>query len=317
MKSRMSFCSALASVSSCPPLCRNLFCRNFGLIRLVKQVMACPRDFTVQLTEGRLPILPKQHRAKKKGFRIVGNRCSQMSFASSFSSLAERPSQLAGHCFTIRSHCNFFRNARFHQAESNNKRKQTKQQPRAGPEWKLSSLFLYNVQLKWRETARNLTHSISPHFLYQDFYLSTRPMEKPMCLDCSTLMQSTQIAFFPMHQESEMVSRKSSGSAKPLFAQVPLYHSRCTSSSAHKQTTPQGFSQGSLFGREFSSLEWRKHGKHVPCGRSCIGLYTGGLSSEHPASCRQSYPTMSDLFIDLANAVAERDRYPFQRECIT
>ena len=31
----------------------------------------------------------------------------------------------------------------------------------------------------------------------------------------------TNSALFPMHQESEMASRKSSGSAKPLFAQVP------------------------------------------------------------------------------------------------
>ena len=41
--------------------------------------------------------------------------------------------------------------------------------------------------------------------------------EKPALLNAIY----TNSAFFPMHQESEMASRKSSGSAKPLFAQVP------------------------------------------------------------------------------------------------
>ena len=41
--------------------------------------------------------------------------------------------------------------------------------------------------------------------------------EKPVLLNAIY----TNSAFFPMHQESEMASRKSSGSAKPLFAQVP------------------------------------------------------------------------------------------------
>ena len=60
----------------------------------------------------------------------------------------------AGHCFTIRSHCNFFRNATIPPGRNNKKNKgrqhntnqtQTKNQT---PEWKKSSLFLYNIQLK-------------------------------------------------------------------------------------------------------------------------------------------------------------------------
>ena len=68
----------------------------------------------------------------------------------------------AGHCFTIRSHCNFFRNATIppgrikqqkktkqtatkQNQQRNTNQTQTENQP---PEWELSSLFLYNVQLK-------------------------------------------------------------------------------------------------------------------------------------------------------------------------
>ena len=68
----------------------------------------------------------------------------------------------AGHCFTIRSHCNFFRNAtippgRIKQqkktkqtATKQNQQRNTNQTQTENqtPEWKLSSLFLYNVQLK-------------------------------------------------------------------------------------------------------------------------------------------------------------------------
>ena len=68
----------------------------------------------------------------------------------------------AGHCFTIRSHCNFFRNAtippgRIRQqkktkqtANKQNQQRNTNQTQTENqtPEWKLSSLFLYNVQLK-------------------------------------------------------------------------------------------------------------------------------------------------------------------------
>ena len=71
--------------------------------------------------------------------------------------------------------------------------------------------------------------------------------EKPVLLNAIY----TNSAFFPMHQESEMASRKSSGSAKPLFAQVPplpftlhIQHQEA----AHKQSTPQGFSPGSTWG---------------------------------------------------------------------
>ena len=68
----------------------------------------------------------------------------------------------AGHCFTIRSHCNFFRNAtippgRIKQQKKTNQTATKQNQQRntnqtqtenQTPEWKLSSLFLYNVQLK-------------------------------------------------------------------------------------------------------------------------------------------------------------------------
>ena len=68
----------------------------------------------------------------------------------------------AGHCFTIRSHCNFFRNAtippgRIKQqkktkqtATKQNQQRNTNQTQTENqtPEWKQSSLFLYNVQLK-------------------------------------------------------------------------------------------------------------------------------------------------------------------------
>ena len=68
----------------------------------------------------------------------------------------------AGHCFTIGSHCNFFRNAtippgRIKQqkktkqtATKQNQQRNTNQTQTENqtPEWKLSSLFLYNVQLK-------------------------------------------------------------------------------------------------------------------------------------------------------------------------
>ena len=68
----------------------------------------------------------------------------------------------AGHCFTIRSHCNFFRNATIPPGRNKKQRKTkqtaTKQNQQRNtnqtqtenqtPEWKLSSLFLYNIQLK-------------------------------------------------------------------------------------------------------------------------------------------------------------------------
>ena len=68
----------------------------------------------------------------------------------------------AGHCFTIRSHCNFFRNATIPPGRNKQQRKTkqtaTKQNQQRNtnqtqtenqtPEWKLSSLFLYNIQLK-------------------------------------------------------------------------------------------------------------------------------------------------------------------------
>ena len=66
------------------------------------------------------------------------------------------------HCFTIRSHCNFFRNATFppgrikqqrktkQTATQQNQQRNTNQTQTENqtPEWKLSSLFLYNIQLK-------------------------------------------------------------------------------------------------------------------------------------------------------------------------
>ena len=71
-------------------------------------------------------------------------------------------SSCAGHCFTIRSHCNFFRNATIPPGRIKQQRKTkqtaTKQNQQRNtnqtqtenqtPEWKLSSLFLYNIQLK-------------------------------------------------------------------------------------------------------------------------------------------------------------------------
>ena len=68
----------------------------------------------------------------------------------------------AGHCFTIRSHCNFFRNATIPPGRIKQQRKTkqtaTKQNQQRNtnqtqtenqtPEWKLSSLLLYNIQLK-------------------------------------------------------------------------------------------------------------------------------------------------------------------------
>ena len=68
----------------------------------------------------------------------------------------------AGHCFTIRSHCNFFRNATIPPGRIKQQRKTkqtaTKQNQQRNtnqtqtenqtPEWKLSSLILYNIQLK-------------------------------------------------------------------------------------------------------------------------------------------------------------------------
>ena len=68
----------------------------------------------------------------------------------------------AGHCFTIRSHCNFFRNATIPPGRIKQQRKTkqtaTKQNQQRNtnqtqtenqtPEWKLSSQFLYNIQLK-------------------------------------------------------------------------------------------------------------------------------------------------------------------------
>ena len=68
----------------------------------------------------------------------------------------------AGHCFTIRSHCNFFRNATIPPGRNKQQRKTkqtaTKQNQQRNtnqtqtenqtPEWKLSSLLLYNIQLK-------------------------------------------------------------------------------------------------------------------------------------------------------------------------
>ena len=61
----------------------------------------------------------------------------------------------AGHCSTIRSHCNFIRNATIPPGR-NTQQKNTKptrntnhtQTENQAPEWKQSSLFLYNVQLK-------------------------------------------------------------------------------------------------------------------------------------------------------------------------
>ena len=68
----------------------------------------------------------------------------------------------AGHCFTIRSHCNFFRNATIPPGRIKQQKKTKQTAPKQNqqrntnqtqtenqtPEWKLSSLFLYNVQLK-------------------------------------------------------------------------------------------------------------------------------------------------------------------------
>ena len=68
----------------------------------------------------------------------------------------------AGHCFTIRSHCNFFRNATIPPGRIKQQRKTkqtaTKQNQQRNtnqtqtenqtPEWKLGSLLLYNIQLK-------------------------------------------------------------------------------------------------------------------------------------------------------------------------
>ena len=100
--------------------------------------------------------------------------------------------------------------------------------------------------------------------------------EKPVLLNAIY----TNSAFFPMHQESEMASRKSSGSAKPLFAQVPplpftlhIQHQEA----AHKQSTPQGFSPGSTSQIRDGVQQPRvagksKHGKHVPClGEDALG----------------------------------------------
>ena len=68
----------------------------------------------------------------------------------------------AGHCFTKRSYCNFIRNATIppgrNKKQRKTKQKATKQNKQHNtnqtqtknqtPEWKQSSLFLYNIQLK-------------------------------------------------------------------------------------------------------------------------------------------------------------------------
>ena len=79
-----------------------------------------------------------------------------------FSVSRTRHHSCAGHCFTIRSHCNFFRNATIPpgriKQQRETKQTATKQDQQRNtnqtqtenqtPEWKLSSLFLYNVQRK-------------------------------------------------------------------------------------------------------------------------------------------------------------------------
>ena len=126
-----------------------------------------------------------------------------------------------------------------------------------------------------------------------------------------------------------MASRTSSGSAKPLFAQVPplpftlhIPHQE----SAHTQSTRQGFTPGSTSqlrdGVQQPQVAGKnKHGKLVPClGEDAMGETQEDCQvntrTPHAGIHRILYHVVH-LFIDLANAVAERDRYPFQRECIT
>ena len=87
---------------------------------------------------------------------------AQMSNRFFFLVSRTRHHSCAGHCFTIRSHCNFFRNATIPPGRNKQQRKTkqtaTKQNQQRNtnqtqtenqtPEWKLSSLFLYNIQLK-------------------------------------------------------------------------------------------------------------------------------------------------------------------------
>ena len=82
-----------------------------------------------------------------------------------------------------------------------------------------------------------------------------------------------------MHQESEMASRKSSGSAKPLFAQVPplpftlhIQHRKPLTSNRHLKDSLQGLSQIRDGVQQPRVAGKSKHGKHVPClGEDALG----------------------------------------------
>ena len=93
---------------------------------------------------------------------LIGRRARRLCVFFFFLVSRTRHHSCAGHCFTIRSHCNFFRNATIPpgriKQQKKTKRTATKQNQQRNtnqtqtenqtPEWKLSSLFLYNVQLK-------------------------------------------------------------------------------------------------------------------------------------------------------------------------
>ena len=138
----------------------------------------------------------------------------------------------------------------------------------------------------------------------------------------------TNSALFPMHQEVKWQAAHLVGVPNLCLHKYRLYHSRCTSRirnqltrNRHVKDSHQGLQVN--FGMEFSRLKWQ--GK-----TSTANSYHAWAKMQWvrhrrtvkwtPARFMQasivSYHVVH-LFIDLANAVAERDRYPFQRECIT
>ena len=123
------------------------------------------RPDTISTHSGEMPLVQPSSlifwcaKGSKRGIGRAGGELAGIFF---FLVSRTRHHSCAGHCFTIGSHCNFFRNAtippgRIKQqkktkqpATKQNQQRNTNQTQTENqtPEWKLSSLFLYNVQLK-------------------------------------------------------------------------------------------------------------------------------------------------------------------------
>ena len=129
--------------------------RSFWTLELTRR-----RNLTVSISFG---CLAQERQSEVIGSVVKKSLCERFVFRNFFFLVSRtRHHSCAGHCFTIRSHCNFFRNAtippgRIKQQKKTNQTATKQNQQRntnqthtenQTPEWKLSSLFLYNVQLK-------------------------------------------------------------------------------------------------------------------------------------------------------------------------